>query len=51
VDKRNSDPNNWYVIFGDEASSNPPRFAWSRLSKDVQDGLIDWTGSNKENLQ
>lgn len=51
VDKRNSDPNNWYVIFGDEESSSPPRFAWSRLSKDVQEGLVTWTGSNKENLQ
>lgn len=51
VDKRDSEPNNWYVIFGDEASSNPPRFAWSKLSKDVQDGLVSWTGSNKENLQ
>lgn len=51
VDKRNSDPNYWYLIFGDEESTNPPKFAWSRLSKDVQEGLIGWTGSNKENLQ
>jgi len=51
VDKRDSDPNNWYIIFGDEASSNPPRFAWSKLSKEVQEGLVSWTGSNKENLQ
>ncbi len=51
VDKRSSDPNNWYIIFGDEASSSPPRFAWSRLSKNVQEGLVNWTGSNKENLQ
>jgi type II restriction/modification system DNA methylase subunit YeeA len=51
VDKRDKDPNNWYVLFGDEASSSPPRFSWSKLSKDVQDGLVNWTGSNKENLQ
>lgn len=51
VDVRDKDSANWYVIFGDEESSSPPRFAWSKLSKDVQDGLISWTGSNKENLQ
>jgi hypothetical protein len=51
VDKRDKDPNNWYIILGDEASSSPPRFAWSKLSKDVQEGLVSWDGSNKENLQ
>lgn len=51
VDKRDSNSNNWYIIFGDEGSSNPPRFTWSKLSKDVQEGLVNWTGSNKENLQ
>jgi hypothetical protein len=51
VDIRDKDTSNWYVIFGDEESSNPPRFSWSRLSNDVQKGLINWTGSNKENLQ
>ena len=51
VDKRDSDPNNWYIIFGDEEGSYAPRFTWSKLSKDVQDGLINWAGSNKENLQ
>lgn len=51
VDIRNTDTTNWYVLFGDEESSSPPRFSWSRLSKDVQNGLISWTGSNKENLQ
>lgn len=51
VDKRDKDSNNWYVIFGDEEGSYQPRFAWSKLSKDVQEGLVNWTGSNKENLQ
>jgi hypothetical protein len=50
VDIRNKDSVYWYVIFGDEESSNPPRFPWSKLSKEVQSGLINWTGSNKENL-
>jgi hypothetical protein len=51
IDIRDKDTSNWYIIFGDEASSRPPRFSWSQLSKDVQYGLINWTGSNKENLQ
>lgn len=51
VDVRDKDSANWYILFGDEESSSPPRYAWSKLSKDVQDGLIGWTGSNKENLQ
>jgi hypothetical protein len=44
------DPQLQYILFGDEESSNPPKFPWSRLSKDVQDGLINWTGDNKVNL-
>jgi hypothetical protein len=51
VDIRDKDTSNWYIIFGDEASSSAPRFSWSQLSKDVQIGLVKWDGSNKENLQ
>jgi len=51
VDIRDKDTSNWYIIFGDEESSSPPRFSWSQLSTDVQKGLVNWTGSNKENLQ
>lgn len=47
-----SDPNpmNQYVVLGDEADPSAQRFAWSQLSKRVQDGLINWQGSNKENM-
>jgi hypothetical protein len=47
-----SDPNtqNQYVVFGDELDPGAQRFAWSQLSKQVQDGLKNWTGTNKENL-
>lgn len=47
-----SDPNtqNQFVIFGDENDPSAQRFAWSQLSKNVQDGLKNWTGTNKENL-
>jgi hypothetical protein len=40
-----------YILFGDVNESNPIRFSWSRLSKDVQQGLVNWTGSNKESLE
>ena len=40
-----------YILFGDINESNPIRFPWSRLSKDVRQGLVNWTGSNKESLE
>jgi hypothetical protein len=47
-----SDPNaqNQYVVLGDELDPSSQRFAWSQLSKRVQDGLKNWVGTNKENL-
>jgi hypothetical protein len=44
------EPLNQYVVIGDEASPDAQRYAWSQLSEEVQQGLINWTGSNKENL-
>lgn len=43
-------PQNQYVVLGDELDPSSQRFAWSQLSKKVQDGLKNWTGTNKENL-
>jgi len=47
-----SDPNeqNQFVILGDESDPSAMRFGWSQLSKRVQDGLINWSNTNKENL-
>jgi len=47
-----SDPNpmNHWVGIGDEASPDFQRTPWSQLSKPVQEGLRNWVGSNKENL-
>jgi len=47
-----SDPNpqNEYVLIGDESDPNATRYAWTQLRKNVQDGLKNWTGTNKENL-
>ncbi len=47
-----SDPNeqNQFVVLGDESDPSAMRFGWSQLSKRVQDGLINWANTNKENL-
>jgi len=44
-----TDPNaqNQFVVLGDELDPSSQRFAWSQLSKRVQDGLINWSGTNK----
>jgi hypothetical protein len=46
------DPNtqNQSVIIGDETSPDALRYSFSQLSKSTQDGLINWTGTNKVNL-
>jgi len=48
VDIRQSSQAMQYVLIGDEY--NPTRFSWSQLSLQVQNGLLNWTGSNKERL-
>ncbi len=45
------DPQVQSVIIGDETSPDAPRFAWSQLSKETQEKLINWTGTNKINLR
>ena len=51
VDIRDENASMHYIVFGDIESSSPPKFPWTRLSKEVQDGLINWTGDSKEDLQ
>lgn len=41
---------NQFVVLGDESDPSASRYAWSQLSKRVQDGLINWSNTNKENL-
>jgi len=43
-------PINQYVVIGDEYSPDALRYAWDQLSDKVREGLINWVGSNKENL-
>jgi hypothetical protein len=48
VDIRNSEPSMQYLLLGDEDS--PKRFAWRQVSEQVQKGLLNWSGTNKERL-
>jgi hypothetical protein len=48
VDIRSNETSMQYLLLGDEDS--PKRFAWSQVSEQVQKGLINWTGTNKERL-
>lgn len=49
IDIRSNESQLQYGLFGDD--TNPLRFQWSKLSEDVRTGLLNWTGSNKENLE
>jgi hypothetical protein len=41
---------NQYVVIGEENDPSSVRLAWSQLSKKVQEGLVNWSGTNKENM-
>jgi hypothetical protein len=41
---------NQFIVLGDESDPSAMRYGWSQLSKRVQDGLINWSNTNKENL-
>ena len=43
-------PLNQYLVIGDEFSPDALRYAWDQISDNVKEGLINWVGSNKENL-
>lgn len=43
-------PLNQFVVIGDESDPLAQRWAWSQLSKKVQNGLKNWTKSNKQNF-
>jgi hypothetical protein len=43
--------NDQYIIIGGEQNSSSKKYQWSMLRKSVQQGLLNWTGSNKEKLE
>lgn len=49
VNLTDNDPQNHYVIIGDEADATSMRFSWSQLSVRVQKGLMKWEGPNRTN--
>ncbi|MBN1632884.1 MAG: hypothetical protein JW917_01815 [Ignavibacteria bacterium] len=50
VNVMDPNPQNQSVIIGDETSPDALRYSFSQLTKATQDGLINWTGTNKVNL-
>ena len=48
VDIRSGESSMQYLLLGEDESGK--RFAWSQVSEQVQKGLINWTGTNKERL-
>jgi tetratricopeptide (TPR) repeat protein len=50
VNIEDPNPQNQYLVLGDQLDPSSQRFAWTQLSKKVQNGLINWIGFNKENL-
>jgi hypothetical protein len=49
VNLTDNDPQNHYVIIGDEADATSMRFSWSQLTLPVQKGLMKWEGPNRTN--
>ena len=45
------DPNNHYVVIGEETDATKIQMSWNQISKPVQAKLLNWAGSNKINLQ
>lgn len=46
-----TDRKNPIVIIGGEQNPSARIFSWNVLRKSVQQGLLNWTGSNKEKLE
>jgi hypothetical protein len=43
--------NDMYVILGGEQNFSSKKYSWSMLRKSVQEGLLNWSESNKEKLE
>jgi hypothetical protein len=48
VNLTDNDPQNHYIVIGDESDASSMRFSWSQLSLPVQKGLLAWN-NNKTN--
>lgn len=43
--------NNQYLIIGGENNPSSKKYSWLSLREKVRQGLLNWTGSNKEKLE
>lgn len=50
VNVSDADPNNHYVVIGEETDAAKIQMSWSQISKPVRDKLLNWSSSNKQNL-
>jgi hypothetical protein len=50
VNITDQNPENHYVVFGEETDATAIRTSWSAISKPVQQKLLNWSGPNKSNL-
>ncbi len=51
VNVSDADPNNHYVVIGEETDAAKIQMSWSQISKPVRDKLLNWSSTNKINLQ
>ncbi|MCE1164351.1 MAG: hypothetical protein LWX07_02990 [Bacteroidetes bacterium] len=50
VNVSDADPNNHYVVIGEETDPTKIQVSWNNISKPVQQKLLNWSAPNKINL-
>lgn len=51
VNVSDPDPNNHYVVIGEETDATKIQMSWLQITKPVQQKLLNWSATNKINLQ
>jgi len=51
VNVSDPDPNNHYVVIGEETDASKIQMSWILIPKSIQQKLLNWAGTNKINLQ
>lgn len=51
VNVSDPDPNNHYVVIGEETDASKIQMSWTLIPKSIQQKLLNWAGTNKINLQ
>jgi len=50
VNVSDADPNNHYIVIGEETDATKIQTSWSSITKEVQTKLLNWSAPNKINL-